>query len=148
MDKVLLKIVRLPHYSGELPSYQTPLSSGFDVKACIDEPIELHSLDRSLVPTGLKIQIPEGYEIQARPRSGWAIREGLSLINTPGTIDADYRGEIKIPLVNLSRNTITIHPEDRIAQLVVCPIAMAEFETVTALESSDRGAGGFGSTGQ
>ena len=147
MDKVLLKVVRLPHFSGDLPSYQTPLSSGFDVKACIDEPIELQSLDRTLVSTGLKIQIPEGYEIQARPRSGWAIREGLSLINTPGTIDADYRGEIKIPLVNLSRNTITINPGDRIAQLVLCPIAMAGFETVAELASSTRGAGSFGSTG-
>ena len=148
MDKVLLKVVRLEHFSGHLPKYHTQLSSGFDVKACIEEPIELQSLDRALVPTGLKIQIPEGYEIQARPRSGWAIREGLSLINTPGTIDADYRGEIKIPLVNLSRNIITIKPEDRIAQLVVCPIAVADFETVMDLESSDRGAGGFGSTGQ
>ncbi len=147
LKKINLKIKKLENFKGELPKYHTPGSSGFDVRAQLDELLILQPMQRALVPTGLSFEIPLGYEIQARPRSGLAAKAGLSLLNTPGTIDADYRGEVKIILVNLGQETITLHDQERIAQLVICPVVLGEFEWVEELSSSERGAGGFGSTG-
>lgn len=147
MKKIALKIKRLAHFKGDLPSYQSTLASGFDVRAQIDEIVTLEPGDRALVPTALSFEIPPGYEIQARPRSGWAIKQGISLLNTPGTIDADYRGEVKIILVNMGGEAVEIKDQDRIAQLVLCPVIQAEFEVVDDLNETSRGSGGFGSTG-
>ena len=131
-----------------LPAYATVGSSGLDVRANIEQPIVLQSLERTLVPTGLFVEIPLGYEIQVRPRSGLAVKQGLTCLNTPGTIDADYRGEIKVILINLSQEPQTIQPGDRIAQLVLQSIELIEWKMVEALNETDRGAGGFGSTGK
>jgi dUTP pyrophosphatase len=147
MTKIPLKVKRLQHFKGDLPAYQSALASGFDVRAQIDETVVLEPGDRALVPTALSFEIPPGYEIQARPRSGWAIKQGISLLNTPGTIDADYRGEVKIILVNMGGEPVEIKDQDRIAQLVLCPVLQAEFEVVDELNATGRGAGGFGSTG-
>ncbi len=136
------------NFKGELPAYQSRGSSGMDVRAQLDKAMTLKPLERALVPTGLSFEVPEGFEIQARPRSGWAIKQGMTLLNTPGTIDADYRGEVKIILINLSAEAVEITDQERIAQLVVCPIIQAEMELVTDLGSTERGAGGFGSTGR
>ena len=142
-----IKLQKWPHFKGELPSYQSKGSSGLDVRAQIDTTLILKPMERILVPTGLSFEIPEGFEIQARPRSGWAIKQGMTLLNTPGTIDADYRGEVKIILINLGQEPIEIKDQDRIAQLVVCPIIQAHIEVVTELGNTERGHGGFGSTG-
>ena len=130
------------------PTYATPLSAGMDVRANISEPITLQPLDRYLFPTGIYIALPEGYECQARPRSGLAVRHGITVLNTPGTIDADYRGELRTLLVNLSSEPYTIQPGERIAQLVVARHERVEWEEVEALDDTTRGAGGFGSTGK
>ncbi|MBC7457948.1 MAG: dUTP diphosphatase [Bdellovibrionaceae bacterium] len=143
-----VKVKTWPHFKGELPQYQSAGASGFDVRAQIDQPIVLKPSERVLIPTGLTFEIPVGFEIQARPRSGWAAKHGLTLMNTPGTIDADYRGEVKVILVNLGLETVTIQDQDRCAQLVICPIIQAQFELATDLSSTERGAGGFGSTGK
>lgn len=143
-----LKVKTWPHFKGELPSYQSAGASGFDVRAQIDQSIILKPNERTLVPTGLTFEIPTGYEIQARPRSGWAAKHGLTLMNTPGTIDADYRGEIKIILVNLGTEAVTINDQDRCAQLVICPVIQAEFILSHDLSDTVRGEGGFGSTGK
>jgi len=143
-----VKVKTWPHFKGELPKYESAGASGLDVRAQIDQPIILKPMERVLVPTGLTFEIPVGFEIQARPRSGWAAKHGLTLMNTPGTIDADYRGEIKVILVNLGTETVTINDQDRCAQLVICPIIQAQFELATELSSTERGAGGFGSTGK
>lgn len=129
----------------EAPRYATPGSAGVDL--CAAEDVELEPLERRRVWTGVSVAIPSGYEGQVRPRSGLALRHGLSMVNSPGTIDSDYRGEIGVILVNLGKEKIVIRKGERIAQLVFCPIARAEFEPVPQLEPSDRGAGGFGSTG-
>ena len=142
-----LQIKTLGHYKGELPKYESKLASGFDVRAQLDETMEIRPGDRSLIPTGLSFAIPEGFEIQARPRSGLAIKKGISLVNSPGTIDADYRGEVKIILINHGSEDFVIHDQDRIAQLVLAPVVQAEFEVVTELSGTARGSGGFGSTG-
>ncbi len=131
-----------------LPAYATVGSSGLDVRANIDQPITLQSLERTLVPTGLFVEIPLGYEIQVRPRSGLAVKQGLTCLNTPGTIDADYRGEIKVILINLSQESQIIQPGDRIAQLVLQAIELIEWKTVDQLNETDRGSGGFGHTGK
>jgi dUTP pyrophosphatase len=144
---VTIKFKKLGHFIGDLPAYATRGASGLDVRARIESPISLQSLERILIPTGLSVEIPEGYEIQVRPRSGLAIKQGLSLVNTPGTIDADYRGELKIIVINLGQETITINDQDRIAQLVVCPVVLAQIEEATDLSTTDRNQGGFGSTG-
>lgn len=146
-QKIPLKIKRLENFEGALPAYQTELASGFDVRAQIPASVFLQPGERAMVPTGLSFEIPAGYEIQARPRSGLAAKQGISLVNTPGTIDADYRGEVKIILINLGQETVEIKNQDRIAQLVLCPVIQAEFEVVDALTDSARGHGGFGSTG-
>ncbi len=143
-----VKVKTWPHFKGELPQYQSAGASGFDVRAQIEQPIVLKPMERILVPTGLTFEIPQGYEIQARPRSGWAAKHGLTLMNTPGTIDADYRGEVKVILVNLGTEAVTIQDQDRCAQLVICPIIQAQFEIATELSNTERGVGGFGSTGK
>lgn len=142
-----IKVKLLANFKGELPRYETKLASGFDVRAQLGGPTIIRPMERVLIPTGLSVAIPSGYEIQARPRSGLAIKKGLTLLNTPGTIDADYRGEIKIIVINLSQEPIEILDQDRIAQLVLCPVYQAEFELVNDLDETVRGAGGFGSTG-
>jgi dUTP pyrophosphatase len=131
-----------------LPAYATAGSSGLDVRANIDAPITLTSLERTLVPTGLFVAIPQGYEIQVRPRSGLAVKQGLTCLNTPGTIDADYRGEIKVILINLSQEPQVIQPGDRIAQLVLQAIDIIHWQPVEQLDETDRGSGGFGHTGK
>lgn len=131
-----------------LPAYATVGSSGLDVRANIEQPVTLQSLERTLVPTGLYVEIPLGYEIQVRPRSGLAVKQGLTCLNTPGTIDADYRGEIKVILINLSQEPQIIQPGDRIAQLVLQAIELIEWKAVDQLNETDRGSGGFGHTGK
>ena len=130
-----------------LPEYATALAAGMDVRADNAEPIVLHPLERALVPTGLYLEIPAGYEIQVRPRSGLAIRKGITVLNSPGTVDADYRGELRVILVNLSNEDFTIERGERIAQIVLAAHARIEWEEVAELEASERGTGGFGSTG-
>ena len=131
----------------DAPFYATPSSAGMDLKANIDEPITLGPLERAMVPTGLFIALPEGTEAQIRPRSGLAAKHGITVLNTPGTIDADYRGEIKVILVNLSNEAFTINPGERIAQMVVARYEKVEWDIVETLDDTERGAGGFGSTG-
>ncbi len=131
-----------------LPAYATALAAGMDLRANIDEPILLNPLERVLVPTGLFLQLPEGYEAQLRPRSGLALRHGVTLLNTPGTIDADYRGEIGVILVNLSSEPFTICDGERICQMVVAQHARIEWEPVAFLSETARGVGGFGHTGK
>lgn len=128
-----------------LPEYQTPQSAGMDL--CCTEDFTLAPLERKMVGTGLRIAVPEGYEAQIRPRSGLAIRHGISMVNTPGTIDADYRGEIKVLLINLGAEAVRFDKGDRIGQMVICPVMRAEWRVVDALGETERGAGGFGSTG-
>ena len=130
-----------------LPKYETAGSAGMDLRANIDAPITLESLERRLIPTGLFVEIPPGYEGQVRPRSGLSIKRGLSCVNAVGTIDSDYRGELRVPMINLSRETQTIDPGERVAQFVLARHGRVSWEAVEALSESDRGAGGFGSTG-
>lgn len=146
-QKMNLKIKTWPHFKGELPKYQSAGASGFDVRAQLKEAVTLKPMQRAMIPTGLTFEIPVGFEIQARPRSGLAAKQGLSVLNTPGTIDADYRGEVQIILVNLGTDIVTINDQDRCAQLVICPIFQAEFILTNELSETERGAGGFGSTG-
>jgi len=130
-----------------LPAYSTEYSAGMDLRANLDEPVVLKSLERRLIPTGLYIELPEGYEAQIRPRSGLAFKHGLTVLNTPGTIDADYRGEIGVILVNLSDKEFIVEDGERICQMVIAKHEKAEWDVVDILNSSDRGAGGFGHTG-
>lgn len=141
-----VKIVNKSKHS--LPEYATALSAGMDLRANIDEPIVLKPIQRVLVPTGLYIQLPEGYEAQIRPRSGLAIKHGISVVNSPGTIDADYRGEIRVILANLSDEDFTINDGERICQMVVARHSRVEWNEVDVLDESERGAGGFGHTGK
>ena len=131
----------------ELPAYGTPMAAGMDVRAALAEPLALKPLQRALVPTGLRIQLPEGYECQIRPRSGLALKHGVTVANAPGTIDADYRGEIGIILINLSDETFVINPGERIAQMVVAPYSRVQWRLAESLDDSQRGDGGFGHTG-
>ncbi|MBR3029879.1 MAG: dUTP diphosphatase [Bacteroidales bacterium] len=140
-----VKIVNKSRYPS--PAYATPYSAGVDLKANIEEPVTLGMLERTMIPTGLYIQLPEGYEAQIRPRSGLAAKHGLSVTNSPGTIDSDYRGEVCVLLVNLSKDPFTIEPGERIAQMVIARHEHVEWEEVDQLDESSRGAGGFGSTG-
>lgn len=130
-----------------LPKYQTPGSAGLDLAAALEKPLRVKPLERVLVPTGLRIAIPEKFEAQVRPRSGLAAKHGLTILNAPGTIDWDYRGELKVLLVNLGNKVVTIEPLDRIAQLVISPVARAEVRWATELDETERGEGGYGSTG-
>lgn len=131
-----------------LPAYATSLSAGMDLRANIDEPLTLKPLERILVPTGLFVELPEGYEAQIRPRSGLAIKKGITVLNSPGTIDADYRGEICVILVNLSAEEFVINDGERICQMVIAAHAQAEWVEVDVLGDTERGAGGFGHTGK
>jgi dUTP pyrophosphatase len=133
--------------SNELPAYATASSSGMDIRAFLDTPLVLQPFERALVPTGIFIELPQGYEMQIRPRSGLAIRQGITCLNAPGTIDADYRGEIKIILVNLSGEEQVIQPGDRIAQMVVQQVEQVKWKPADQLEATERNAGGFGHTG-
>jgi len=142
-----LSIKIINQSTNELPAYATLGSSGMDIRAFISEPLVLQPSERVLVPTGLFVEIPLGYEIQIRPRSGLAIKQGITCLNTPGTIDADYRGEIKVILINLSKEPQTILPADRIAQMVVQKVEQVQWISVSELNESERGSGGFGSTG-
>ena len=143
-----VRFVRLPHNVDlPLPSYETSGSAGMDLPAAIKETIVLQSLERTAIPTGLQIAISDGFEGQVRPRSGLAFRHGLTVTNAPGTIDSDYRGELKVLLVNLGSDTVTIERGMRIAQLVIAPAVQASVSEVATLDETDRGAGGFGSTG-
>lgn len=145
---VTIAITRLAHAEGlSLPAYATPHSAGMDVLAAVAEPVSLAPGARALIPTGLCIALPEGYEAQIRPRSGLALKHGIGLVNSPGTIDADYRGEVGIILINWGDAPFTIERGMRIAQMVIAPYTRAVFEEVAELSTSSRGTGGFGSTG-
>lgn len=142
-------IVKIINKSGnELPAYATTEAAGMDLRAHLETAITLQPLERMLVPTGLFMELPTGYEAQIRPRSGLAIKQGLTLLNTPGTIDADYRGEIKIIMINLSNEVQTIQPGDRIAQMIIAPFVQAVMQPVEVLTTTERGEGGFGHTGK
>lgn len=145
MEKVTVKIINKS--SNLLPQYSTPFSAGMDLRADLKEPVELKPLERKLIPTGLYIELPEGYECQIRPRSGLALKHGISVLNSPGTIDADYRGEIGIILVNLSAEPFVVNPGERICQMVVARHSTVEWQEVDMLSESDRSSGGFGHTG-
>ncbi len=144
---VRLHVARVGAVVVPLPRYQTPGAAGMDLHAALPAEIVLKSLERVLVPTGLAIAIPRKYEGQVRPRSGLAYKHGLTVLNAPGTIDCDYRGELKVLLVNVSKKSVTIAPLDRIAQLVIAPVAYAELLEVAELDATERGVGGYGSTG-
>ncbi len=140
-----VKIINKGHQP--LPAYATPQSAGMDIRANIDAPVTLRPLERKLIPTGLYMALPEGYEAQIRPRSGLALKHGLTVLNSPGTIDSDYRGEVMVLLVNLSGDDFTVNDGERIAQMVIARHETARFETVSQLDDTERGAGGYGHTG-
>nr|WP_247643125.1 dUTP diphosphatase [Pseudovibrio sp. JE062] len=143
-----LKITRLPHSEGlELPAYQSAEAAGLDLQAANEEAITLQPGQRAMVPTGLSIALPSGHEGQVRPRSGLAAKHGVTVLNTPGTVDADYRGEVKVILINLGEKAFVIERGMRIAQMVVAPVTQVQIEEVKELETTERGAGGFGSSG-
>jgi len=146
MSSISIKIVNTS--ANPLPQYATKGSSGMDIRASLDIPVTLQPLERTLIPTGLFVEIPDGYEIQIRPRSGLAIKQGITCLNSPGTIDADYRGEIKIILINLSTEEQIIHHGDRIAQMIIQKTGRAEWVQVEFLNETERAAGGFGHTGK
>lgn len=140
-----VKIINNSHHP--LPAYATPQSAGMDLRANIDEPITLQPMERRLIPTGLRIALPDGFEAQIRPRSGLALKYGLTVLNTPGTIDADYRGEVMVLLVNFSQQPFVVNDGERIAQMVVARYEQVQFEAVEQLDETERGAGGYGHTG-
>lgn len=145
MDRLKVKII---NKSGNpLPAYETPSSAGMDVRACIDSPITIEPMQRVLVPTGLRVQLPQGYEMQIRPRSGMALKHGITLANSPGTVDADYRGEIGIIVINLSDKPFVINDGERICQMVITRYSHVEWEQVDRIDETVRGDGGFGHTG-
>jgi dUTP pyrophosphatase len=142
---IQVKVVNKGHQP--LPAYATPQSAGMDLRANIDEPITLRPMERRLIPTGLHIALPAGYEAQVRPRSGLALKHGITVLNTPGTIDADYRGEVGVLLINLSQEDFVIEDGERIAQMVIARHEQGEFVVVEELDETERGAGGYGHTG-
>ena len=144
-EMVRINVVNRGHQ--QLPAYATPQSAGMDLRANLDGPVVLHPLERRLIPTGLHIALPEGYEAQVRPRSGLALKHGVTVLNTPGTIDADYRGEIGVVLVNLSQEDFTVNDGERIAQMVIARYEQAELIVVNELDATERGEGGYGHTG-
>lgn len=141
-----IKIINKSRHA--LPEYATTQSAGMDLRANLSAPVTLRPLERALIPTGLYIALPEGYEAQVRPRSGLAIKKGISIVNAPGTIDADYRGEICVVLINLSNEDFVVEDGERIAQMVIARYEQAEFEAVDVLDETERGSGGFGHTGK
>ena len=147
---VSVRVQRLAHAEGlPLPAYETPGAAGMDLRAAVgeDAPLTLRPGARALVPTGLCIAVPAGYEAQVRPRSGLAMRQGITCLNTPGTVDSDYRGEVQVILINLGEEDAVVRRGQRIAQLVICPVALAQWAETEALDATSRGSGGFGSTG-
>lgn len=148
LDCLAINVVKLPHAENlPLPSYATPSSAGCDLLAAIEEDVVIQPLKRALIPTGLQIALPSDYEAQVRPRSGLALKHGITVLNSPGTIDADYRGEIGVVLINLGDEDFTITRGMRIAQMIVAPVLQIRWKEVLTLQESERGAGGFGSTG-
>ncbi len=145
MNNIKVKIIN--RSSHELPAYETPSSAGMDVRASLKEPVTLMPMQRALIPTGLYIQLPQGYECQIRPRSGLALKKGISLVNTPGTVDADYRGEIGVILINLSDEPFVVNDGERICQMVIKEYTRVDWEPVERLDETVRGDGGFGHTG-
>jgi len=146
---IQVQITQLPHGADlPLPAYQTEHAAGMDLIAAIDRPVTLEPGEIHLIPCGFAMALPDGYEAQVRPRSGLAVKHGISMPNTPGTIDADYRGEVKVPLINLGRQPVTIERAMRIAQMIVAPVSRAQWVPVEALDETVRGEGGFGHTGQ
>ena len=145
MERIKVKIINKSHH--QLPEYETPESAGMDVRANIDQPITLQPLERALIPTGLYIQLPAGHECQIRPRSGLALRHGISIVNTPGTVDADYRGEIGVIVINLSNEPFTINDGERICQMVITQYTHVSWEEVNEIDKTRRGTGAFGHTG-
>jgi dUTP pyrophosphatase len=143
-----MKVLVINKSNNDLPAYETIASAGLDVRAFIEESITLKPFERKLVKTGLFLEIPVGYEAQVRPRSGFALKNGVTVLNSPGTIDADYRGEVGVILINLSQENVEIHSGDRIAQLVFAKVEQAEWNEVETLSETERGQGGFGSTGK
>lgn len=146
-ERTVLKIERLAH-NRFIPEYKTEGAAGMDLYAAISEPVTLKPLERALIPTGIKIELEHGYEAQIRPRSGLSIKHGITLINCIGTIDEDYRGEVCIPVINLSNETYTIKADERIAQMIIAQVEQAQIQVVTKLTETARGEGGFGSTGR
>jgi dUTP pyrophosphatase len=140
-----IEIINESHHP--LPQYATPLSAGMDLRANLDAPVTLRPLERKLIPTGLRIALPEGYEAQVRPRSGLALKKGVTVLNTPGTVDADYRGEVGVILINLSQEDFVVEDGERIAQMVIARHEQAELVEVSVLSETERGAGGFGHSG-
>lgn len=145
MEKITVNIIN--NSVNPLPAYETSGSAGMDLRASLDQPMVLEPLQRAMVPTGIHIALPEGYECQIRPRSGLAAKHGITVLNSPGTIDADYRGEIKVILVNLSNEPFTINPGERVCQMVISRYSRAEWVEVETLDETERGSGGFGHTG-
>jgi len=146
MTGIQIKIIN--NSENEMPAYATAGSSGMDIRAHLTEPVILNPLERKLIPTGLFIELPKGYEAQIRPRSGLALKHGITCLNTPGTIDSDYRGEVKVLLINLSGEEQTISNNERIAQMVICSVEKAALIVVGKIDSTERGSGGFGHTGR
>ena len=146
MNDVSIKVKALEGVS--IPEYKTAGAAGADVCAFVDSPVELKPGEKALIGTGLFFAIPDGYEIQVRPRSGLAAKNGVTVLNTPGTIDSDYRGELKVILINLGKETFTVNKGDRIAQIVAAPVTRSQFNSVETLDETERGVGGFGSTGK
>ena len=147
MDKLVEVLIKMESDIVDVPSPMTSGSAGMDLEAAIDEPVNLKPGERALIPTGIKLAIPDGYEGQVRPRSGLAIKHGITLLNSPGTIDADYRGEVKVIIINHGQTDYVISPKDRIAQLVVAKVAKVTFTCVEMLDDTKRNDGGFGHTG-
>lgn len=145
MDKVIVKVINKS--SNLLPQYSTPMSAGMDLRANLSEPVELKPLERKLIPTGIYIELPDGYECQIRPRSGLALKKGITVLNSPGTIDADYRGEVCVILVNLSSEPFVVNHGERICQMVVARYSQVQWQLSETLSDSDRSSGGFGHTG-
>lgn len=145
MEEVKVKIVNKSRHAA--PEYATPMSAGMDLRASLTEPMTINPMERVLVPTGIYIELPQGYECQLRPRSGLAIKHGITLLNTPGTIDADYRGELRVILINLSDQPFTVADGERICQMVVAPYTRVSWEAADTLGATERGEGGFGHTG-
>lgn len=147
MSDVIVSLKKL-HPSACIPSYMSPLAAGLDLCAVLDQPVSLNPGERQLIPTGIAIALPEGYEAQIRPRSGLALRDGITLVNSPGTIDADYRGELKVIVINHGQKQVMIEHGERIAQMVIAPIVQVKLEQVESLDDTKRGCGGFGHTGR
>lgn len=145
IKEMKIKVINKSHHS--LPQYATPQSAGMDLRANLDEPVTLRPMERRLIPTGLYIALPAGYEAQVRPRSGLALKKGITVLNSPGTVDADYRGEIGVLLINLSQEDFVVNDGERIAQMVIARHEQGEFIAVDVLDETERGAGGYGHTG-